>query len=103
MARLMHEHGIQAHRKRPFRKTTDSKHAFPPAPTLLIVGNADEPAIEPNRQTLTELNADRALKLVPGAGRLIEEPVTKRAGLAPDPGAARDGQGHSSAAKCFAE
>ncbi len=35
VARLMHEHGIQAHRKRPFRKTTDSNHDFPPAPNLL--------------------------------------------------------------------
>ena len=35
VARLMHMHGIQAHRKRPFRKTTDSNHAFPPAPNLL--------------------------------------------------------------------
>jgi len=31
VARLMRMHGIQAHRRRPFRKTTDSNHAFPPA------------------------------------------------------------------------
>jgi len=31
----MREHGIQAHRRRPFRETTDSNHAFPPAPNLL--------------------------------------------------------------------
>jgi len=31
----MRTHGIQAHRRRPFRKTTDSNHAFPPAPNLL--------------------------------------------------------------------
>ena len=35
VARLMRLHGIQAHRRRPFRKTTDSNHAFPPAPNLL--------------------------------------------------------------------
>ncbi len=35
VARLMREHGIQAHRRRPFRETTDSNHAFPPAPNLL--------------------------------------------------------------------
>jgi len=35
VARLMRAHGIQAHRRRPFRKTTDSNHAFPPAPNLL--------------------------------------------------------------------
>ncbi len=35
VARLMHEHGIQAHRRRPLRKTTDSNHAFPPALNLL--------------------------------------------------------------------
>ncbi len=33
VARLMRAHGIQAHRRRPLRKTTDSNHAFPPAPT----------------------------------------------------------------------
>jgi len=33
VARLMH--GIQAHRRRPCRLTTDSNHAFPPAPNLL--------------------------------------------------------------------
>ena len=35
VARLMRDHGIQAHRRRPFRRTTDSNHAFPPAPNLL--------------------------------------------------------------------
>ena len=44
------------------------------AATLLIVGGADEPVIELNRQALNELNAVKALKLVPGAGHLFEEP-----------------------------
>ena len=35
MARLVRGHGIQAHRRRPFRKAPDSSHAFPPAPDLL--------------------------------------------------------------------
>ena len=46
------------------------------APTLLIVGDTDEAVIELNRRALTELNADKALKLVPGAGHLFEEPGT---------------------------
>ena len=29
VTRLMRVHGIQAHRRRPFRKTTDSKHTLP--------------------------------------------------------------------------
>ena len=35
VARLMRAHGIQAHRRRSFRKTTDSNPPFPPAPNLL--------------------------------------------------------------------
>ncbi len=35
VTRLMHEHGIQAHRKRPLRKATDSNHDVLPAPNLL--------------------------------------------------------------------
>ena len=46
------------------------------AATLLIVGGADELVIELNRQALAALNADKALKLVPGAGHLFEEPGT---------------------------
>lgn len=33
--RLMREHGIRARRKRRFRRTTDSKHAYPIAPNVL--------------------------------------------------------------------
>ena len=53
VARLMHEHGIQAHRKRPFRKTTDSNHAFPPAPNLLDRQFAS--AVAPNQVWLADM------------------------------------------------
>lgn len=33
--RLMREHGIRARRKRRFRRTTDSRHAYPVAPNVL--------------------------------------------------------------------
>ena len=46
------------------------------AATLLIVGGADEHVIELNRLALTKLKADKALKLVPGASHLFEEPGT---------------------------
>lgn len=47
MAQLMHEHGIQAHRRRPFRKTTDCNHNFTPTPTLLDRQFAS--AVKPSR------------------------------------------------------
>ena len=53
VARIMHEQGIQAHRRRPFRKSTDSNHAFPPAPNLL-----DRPyafAVAPNKVWLANM------------------------------------------------
>lgn len=53
VARLMRAHGIQAHRKRPFRKTTDSNHAFPPAPNLLDRQFAS--AVAPNQVWLADL------------------------------------------------
>ncbi len=46
------------------------------APTLLIVGGADHGVIELNQQALAELSCDKALKLVPGATHLFEEPGT---------------------------
>jgi len=52
VARLMRAHGIQAHR-RPFRKTTDSNHAFPPAPNLLDRQFAS--AVAPNQVWLADL------------------------------------------------
>jgi len=53
VARLMHEHGIQAYRRRPFRKTTDSNHAFPPAPNLLDRQFAS--AVAPNQVWLADM------------------------------------------------
>ena len=44
------------------------------APTLLIVGAADHGVIELNRQALAELSCDKAMKLVPVATHLFEEP-----------------------------
>lgn len=49
----MREHGIQAHRRRPFRKTTDSNHAFPLAPNLLDRQFAS--AVAPNQVWLADL------------------------------------------------
>jgi len=45
------------------------------APTLLIVGGADEPVLSWNREALQMLGAPaRRLVVVPGAGHLFEEP-----------------------------
>lgn len=44
------------------------------APTLLIVGGADEPVIELNRRAYRQLRAERAFEIVPGASHLFEEP-----------------------------
>lgn len=54
------------------------------APTLLIVGGADEPHIELTRRAMTRLGAAHLLEIVPGAGHLFEEPGTLEqvAGLA---------------------
>ncbi|RLB65605.1 MAG: IS3 family transposase [Deltaproteobacteria bacterium] len=46
IARLMQVAGIQAKRRRPFRKTTDSDHRFPVAPNLL---NRQFDVDQPNR------------------------------------------------------
>jgi len=52
IARLMHRHGIQARRKRRFRCTTDSHHAFPLAPNLLA---RQFTATAPNRIWLADI------------------------------------------------
>lgn len=52
IARLMQCHGIQAHRKRRFRRTTDSNHAFPLAPNLLA---RQFSAAAPNRVWLADI------------------------------------------------
>ncbi len=44
------------------------------APTLLIVGERDEPVLEFNRRAAAALTAPRELAVVPGAGHLFEEP-----------------------------
>jgi putative phosphoribosyl transferase len=46
------------------------------APTLLIVGGADEPVIELNRQALGRLRCEKRLEIVPRATHLFEEPGT---------------------------
>ena len=44
------------------------------APTLLIVGGADEPVIELNRVAMARMRAPVRLEIVPGATHLFEEP-----------------------------
>jgi predicted phosphoribosyltransferase/pimeloyl-ACP methyl ester carboxylesterase len=46
------------------------------ASTLLIVGSADHQVVDLNRRALAELSCDKALKLIPGATHLFEEPGT---------------------------
>jgi dienelactone hydrolase len=46
------------------------------APTLLLVGGADEPVIELNREALALLTCVKSLVIVPGATHLFEEPGT---------------------------
>lgn len=46
------------------------------APTLLIVGSLDDVVIQLNEHALAQLTAKRALRLVPGATHLFEEPGT---------------------------
>lgn len=44
------------------------------APTLLIVGGADEAVLGLNREALARLRSEAALEIVPGATHLFEEP-----------------------------
>ena len=44
------------------------------APTLLIVGGADEGVIELNQQALRLMHCEKEMVLVPGATHLFEEP-----------------------------
>jgi putative phosphoribosyl transferase len=46
------------------------------APTLLIVGERDEPVIELNQQAMVQIKAQVRLEVVPGATHLFEEPGT---------------------------
>ena len=43
------------------------------APTLLVVGGKDAPALDLNNDAFTRLHCTKALEVVPGAGRLFEE------------------------------
>jgi pimeloyl-ACP methyl ester carboxylesterase len=44
------------------------------APTLLIVGGYDEPVLDLNRDAFARLPGVKALRIVPRAGHLFEEP-----------------------------
>jgi dienelactone hydrolase len=44
------------------------------APTLLIVGGADEPVIVLNEEAMAQMHGDVRLEIVPGATHLFEEP-----------------------------
>ena len=46
------------------------------APTLLIVGERDEPVIEMNRDAFDRLTCEKELRIVPRATHLFEEPGT---------------------------
>lgn len=46
------------------------------SPTLLIVGGLDYQVIALNRDAFAELNCDKEMLIVPGAGHLFEEPGT---------------------------
>jgi len=46
------------------------------APTLLIVGGDDSPVIEMNQAAFEQLECEKAMKIVPGATHLFEEPGT---------------------------
>jgi putative phosphoribosyl transferase len=44
------------------------------APTLLIVGGEDRPVLSLNEEAYSQLQCERALRIVPGATHLFEEP-----------------------------
>jgi dienelactone hydrolase len=43
-------------------------------PTLLIVGGADEPVIDLNKEAMQQMSAPVRLEIIPGATHLFEEP-----------------------------
>lgn len=49
------------------------------APTLLIVGGADVEVLELNREAAAQMTCEHALRVVPGATHLFEEPGTLEA------------------------
>jgi pimeloyl-ACP methyl ester carboxylesterase len=46
------------------------------APTLLIVGGEDREVIRLNEMAYTRLRSEKALRIIPGASHLFEEPGT---------------------------
>ncbi|WP_416840848.1 dienelactone hydrolase family protein [Haloferax sp. DFSO52] len=44
------------------------------APTLFIVGGADEPVLSLNRDSFERLDCEKSLEVIPGAGHLFERP-----------------------------
>jgi putative phosphoribosyl transferase len=54
--------------------TPDDLLAAVRAPTLLIVGGADEVVLDMNRRALVRMRAPAELEVVPGASHLFEEP-----------------------------
>lgn len=44
------------------------------APTLLIVGDEDDPVLQLNRQASAQLQCEKRLEIVPGATHLFQEP-----------------------------
>ncbi len=46
------------------------------APTLLVVGGSDTPVIPLNEEAYDRLRCEKALRIVPGASHLFEEPGT---------------------------
>jgi len=65
-------HAIVSRGGRPDLAGDFLKHVH--APTLLIVGGADEVVYELNQRALTELAGEKSLIVVPGATHLFEEP-----------------------------
>jgi len=44
------------------------------APTLLIVGERDDPVVELNQETYARLRCEKEMRIIPGATHLFEEP-----------------------------
>jgi len=71
-ARPQHVRAVVSRGGRPDMATSSLSRVQ--APTLLIVGGADVPVIDLNRQAFDELQCDKKFDIVPGATHLFEEP-----------------------------